>query len=190
MNKNSKIPLIFWVTGLSGSGKSTICEIVKKGLISKLINAHIIDGDNVRNKFHQQLGFEFEDVRKNNLLICQLIEENFQSNDIVLVPVIAPYEKIRQEIKNKFRDNIKLIFCNASLETVSQRDVKGLYKKSKEGIIKNMIGYSKNYEYELPNHPDLVLNTGSHSESPEMTASILTEYILKILKEKISNGKN
>lgn len=172
-----KKPMIFWLTGLSGAGKSTISNIVRDhfSMMGKTIK--IVDGDDVRNKYHEKLGFEFEDVKRNNLLICDLITNEFSNCDIILVPVIAPYEKVRDLIKNKFLDNLFFVYCNANLESVSSRDVKGLYKKAKEGKITNMIGFSDGYDYEIPSSPDLILNTGTEGDTPDNSSKKLIEFI-------------
>lgn len=174
---------IFWLTGLSGAGKSTVCEISKKHFESLGKKVSIVDGDAVREKYHANLGFEFEDVKNNNLLICKLIEEDHGTQDIVLVPVIAPYEKVRQLVQEKLGANMKLVFCNASLESVAKRDVKGLYKKAEAGLIKNMIGFSHGYAYDIPTHPDLTLHTGVNADTPEQSAEKLNKFIQKNLQD-------
>ena len=173
---------VFWLTGLSGSGKSTVCESVVQKLRQKNITVKVIDGDDVRNEFHQDLGFEFEDVKKNNLLIVELIKKYEKDFQVILVPVIAPYQRVRLQIKQALKDNLYLIYCDADLNTVIDRDVKGLYTKAKNGVIDNMIGFSRGYPYEKPQDPDLVLSTGMGIDFLTRTVDKFLAFILEKIK--------
>lgn len=160
---------IFWFTGLSGSGKSTVTNYVHKHLTDKGIKVRILDGDDVRDGRAKKLGFSPEDIETNNKLISELCLKERQLYDIILVPVISPIEKVRQLVRAQLGPNFFLIYCNADLESVVQRDVKGLYEKAKQGVIPDMIGFSPSSPYEIPKDADLILNTGGYIDDEATT---------------------
>lgn len=151
---------VLWFTGLSGSGKTTLANEMAKTLRKKKLQVEIIDGDEFRKKFHPNLGFTRKEIELNNKKIIDYCRENLNKNNFILVPVIAPFESIRLLARAKLDKNYIEIFCNAPLEKCIERDHKGLYKEALEGKIKNFIGIHKNVEYQVPKHPDLVVNTG------------------------------
>lgn len=151
--------LVFWFTGLSGSGKTTVAEAVKGMLEDQGHSVIILDGDDVRSRLHVDLGFTPEDIRKNNSLIVQLCQEHRENFDVLLVPVISPYVSSRVEAREKLEEGFFEIYFCAGLETVMERDVKGLYKKARNNEITNMIGYSPSNVYEPPPAPDCVIDS-------------------------------
>jgi adenylyl-sulfate kinase len=167
----------FWLTGLSGAGKSTVCEHLFPKLKAQGLSYKLVDGDDVRNEFHQNLGFEFDDVMKNNLLVVDLIKKYIDTYDVILVPVIAPYDKVRNKVKEVLGDKLAFVYCDANLDSVKKRDVKGLYSKAEKGLIKNMLGFSEGYPYEIPTHPDLILKTEEGGPGAEACSQILFDFI-------------
>lgn len=175
---------VFWLTGLSGAGKSTVAESACKILNARGFAVRIIDGDEIRANDGIKLGYSREDVQVNNLRICTLIEEIGDEYDALLVPVIAPYQNVRELIAKRLANRIHFIYCNANIETVTRRDTKGLYRMAREGKINNLIGVGSGYPYDVPICPDLILPTNSSEQRGiEMCADILVNYILKTVVE-------
>ena len=144
-NKISTIKsrIVLWFTGLSGAGKTTVAEGVLFSLKEKNISAHIIDGDKVRSTIHPHLGFSEGDIKSNNALIANLCVEERKNYDVVIVPIISPYDQSRREARKKLNPGFYEVYFSASLDCVKQRDVKGLYAKSANGSINNLIGVCK-----------------------------------------------
>jgi len=169
--------LIFWLTGLSGSGKSTLAEAVGMKLKAEGISYTIVDGDIVRSNYQKPLGLSEVEIKKNNYLIsdyCIGIRSNVK---VVLVSVISPYASMRRETRKKLTPGYFEVYCNADLNSVINRDVKGLYKKALAGTITNMIGLAESHPYEKPEHPDLEISTGVGGESRETSIEILYNFV-------------
>jgi adenylylsulfate kinase len=149
-----------WLTGLSGAGKTTICQFLETELRSHGQKIEVLDGDVVRQHLSKGLGFSKSD-RDENIrrigFVAQLLTRN---NVIVLVSVISPYREIREEVKERIGDFIE-VYVNAPLEVCEQRDVKGLYKKARDGEIKNFTGIDDLYE--IPLAPDVECKTNQES---------------------------
>ena len=138
--------LIFF-TGLSGSGKSTIANALEQKLFADGIKTYVLDGDNVRRGINQGLTFSPEDRSENIRRIGEISKLFIDAGIVILAAFVAPYEKDRQQIKKTVGSkNYVEIFINTSLEICEARDVKGLYKKARNGSIKNMTGNSAPYE--------------------------------------------
>ena len=151
-----------WFTGLSGSGKSTLAHAVEERLHMMGCRTYVFDGDNVRHGLCSDLGFSLEDRSENLRRIAEMIGLFIDSGVLSLTAFISPLEADRQRVKEIVGvENILEIYCNCSLEICESRDVKGLYKKAREGKIKNYTGISS--PYESPQNPDLDLNTGEQS---------------------------
>jgi adenylyl-sulfate kinase len=147
-------PFTLWLTGLSGSGKSTIAKEIKAFLPQ--YEFILLDGDIIRKGLNSDLGFSDED-RKENLRrlieLCKLFNEN---NLNVITAFISPFESERMKAKNEI-SNCKIIYIKSSLETCEKRDTKGLYKKARTGEIQNFTGISSIYEE--PQIVDLIVDT-------------------------------
>jgi len=156
----------FWFTGLSGAGKSTLSEYVKAFLDKDLGDANkvfILDGDVIRTGLNKDLGFSPEDRKENIRRISEVSKLFNLAGMIVFVAFISPYSKDRDFAKEcheaaglKFYE----AYISASLETCEGRDVKGLYKKARDGTIPHFTGVTA--PYEAPATPDLNINTGEH----------------------------
>jgi len=143
--------LIFF-TGLSGSGKSTIANGLEQRLFSEGIMTYVLDGDNVRRGINRGLTFSPEDRSENIRRIGEISKLFIDAGIIILAAFVAPYEKDRKHIKKTVgSSNYVEVFVNTSLEVCEARDVKGLYKKARNGSIKNMTGISA--PYESPKNP-------------------------------------
>lgn len=157
--KTQKSARVIWFTGLSGSGKSTISDTLKDVLLDKGFSVKTLDGDVVRSTLHVHLGFTHEDILENNRLIVSLCKKNLSTFDFILVPVITPFEESREYARKQLKSAYHEVYVKASLEACVRRDVKGLYKKAIKGEIPHFIGVSDDTPYEVPRHPDLVLDT-------------------------------
>src|SRR3989344_9374033 len=141
---------ILWFTGLSGSGKTTIAENLKKKLEQKGKKVEVLDGDVVRSNLHKNLGFSPEDIHENNRLLALLAKEKADNVDYVLLPIISPFREDRDKARAVLGKNFVEVFIEASLQECIKRDVKGHYKKALAGEIKNFIGIAEENPYQPP----------------------------------------
>lgn len=176
--------LVLWFTGLSGSGKTTIADLVCQKLAKKDKKVKLLDGDVIRDTIHKDLKFTPEDIKENNRLIALICKENIGLYDYILVPIISPFRENRNFAREQLSPQFAEIYVKASLNTCMKRDVKGLYKKVKEGLIDNFIGISSSVPYEAPDKPDIIIDT----ENEDVLASVekVFEYISKL---EIAYGK-
>lgn len=178
-SKNKHNSFLIWFTGLSGSGKSTIANMVEQELWKKGISTYTLDGDNVRKGINSSLGFSPEDRTENIRRIAEISNLMIDAGLVVLAAFISPYKKDRENIKNIVKDvNFVEIYINTSIEECERRDVKGLYKKARAGEIKNMTGISA--PYEAPSTPDIEIKT--ENETVDQAVKRILEYITPKLK--------
>jgi len=152
----NKTPVI-WLTGMSGSGKTTLATYAYNSLSKKGYKIEVIDGDSVRERDKKKLGFGINDVLINNQRIANLAMQKRKECDLVLIPVISPYEEIRQKIRKILEPNFHLIYLKVDIDILKERDPKGLYAAADRGQIKNLIGYSSENPYENPLNPELTV---------------------------------
>lgn len=148
---------VVWLTGLSGSGKSTIAAAAERRLFERGVYAQVLDGDNVRNGLNGNLGFSLEDRRENTRRVAEVARLFAQSGAVVLCSFVSPTRKMRALVADIIGDDFVEVFVNTPLEVCEQRDVKGLYAKARAGEIKNFTGIDS--PYEAPEHPFLDLKT-------------------------------
>ena len=150
--------LVFF-TGLSGSGKSTICNALETKLFNEGIRTYVLDGDNIRKGINRNLGFSPEDRTENIRRIGEIANLFVDAGIVTLAAFVAPYEKDRNEIRALVgSDNYVEVFVNTPLEVCEARDVKGLYARARKGEIPNMTGISA--PYEVPARPEVELHFG------------------------------
>lgn len=148
-----------WFTGLSGSGKSTLAHAVEERLHQLGCRTFVFDGDNVRHGLCSDLDFSIEGRSENIRRIGEMVNLFLQAGVIALTAFISPLKKDRQRVRTIIgEENFLEIHCACSLEICEQRDVKGLYKKARAGLIKNYTGISS--PYEAPEKPALRLDSG------------------------------
>jgi adenylyl-sulfate kinase len=172
--------LIFWFSGISGVGKTTIANQVRKHFNTQGLKTSVLDGDDIRNRLHRHLGFSESEIKENNKLIAGLCESERELADIVLVPIISPYAEIRAAARQQLSPGFFEIHLFAEISILENRDTKGFYTKARNGEMKNLIGYSPNAPYEPPDTPDLVIDTGIVSVKEacdELTSFILARII-------------
>ena len=167
-------PFLLWFTGLSGSGKSTIANRVEQLLHEKGVHTYILDGDNIRNGLNKDLSFKPKDREENIRRIAEVSNLMIDAGLVILAAFISPYEKDREKVRKTVgARNMIEIYINTSLKECEHRDVKGLYKKARQGEIKNMTGISA--PYEAPKKPEIEIKT--EELSIENAAKKITNYL-------------
>jgi bifunctional enzyme CysN/CysC len=155
-------PTILWFTGLSGSGKSTIANLVEKRLTAEGRHCYILDGDNVRHGLNKDLGFTEEARVENIRRVAEVARLMADAGLIVLCSFISPFQNERRLARDVAGDiTFREIFVNTPLQVCEARDPKGLYKRARAGEIQNFTGVSS--PYEAPEHPDFVLDGGNQT---------------------------
>ena len=153
--------LVVWMTGLSGSGKTTIAVALEKMLASKGVLTQVLDGDNIRSGINNNLGFTEED-RKENIRRISEVSKLFVNCGIVTINCfVSPTKDIRQQAKNILGTDMVEVFVNTPFEECEKRDVKGLYAKARAGEIKNFTGLDA--PFEAPENPFVEIITVGHS---------------------------
>ena len=172
--------MTIWMTGLSGSGKSTIANALEKRLFSMGKHTMLLDGDNVRMGLNKNLGFGEKDRIENIRRIAEVSKLMNDAGLIVLTAFISPYRKDRRSAKDIIGENFIEVYVNTPLEECERRDVKGLYKAARAGKIYDFTGITS--PYEKPERPDIVVDT-QKSDVEECVNQIL-EKIKKYLGEE------
>jgi adenylylsulfate kinase len=151
-----------WLTGLSGSGKSTIAEFLGRTFDIHNMSAFVLDGDKLRAGINRDLDFTPEGRRENIRRAGEMCKMLIEGGVIVIASLITPVEKDRKWLRMLLGIDLFLVFIDCPLEICERRDPKGLYRSAREGKIKHFTGITS--AYETPVHPDLVLET--HLECP------------------------
>ena len=173
-------PKTLWFTGLSGSGKSTIADVLEVRLFEDGRYTMLLDGDNVRKGLNRNLGFKASDRKENIRRIAEVAKLMNDAGLIVLVSFISPYIQDRERARKIIgADNFVEIYVDTPLEICEKRDVKGLYKKARDGKIPNFTGISA--PYEAPEHPELTLST--EDTTPEECAEQVMDYLDSVSKK-------
>ncbi|MFL2513765.1 MAG: sulfate adenylyltransferase subunit CysN [Alphaproteobacteria bacterium] len=162
---------VLWLTGLSGSGKSTIANALEKQLYAEGKKTYVLDGDNIRHGLNKDLGFTDKDRVENIRRVAEVAKLMCDAGLIVITAFISPFRTEREMARSLFQsDEFKEIFISTPLKIAEQRDPKGLYKKARSGEIPNFTGI--NSPYEKPINPELTIDTSKTS---------ITQSVKKIL---------
>lgn len=154
--------VVLWLTGLSGSGKSTIAQGLEKKLYDDKVVTKLLDGDNLRTGLNANLGFSEEDREENIRRVAETAKLFAETGIVTICSFVSPTIQIRTNAKKIIGDNDFLeVYVNASFEACAKRDVKGLYKKAIAGEIKNFTGLDA--PFESPENPFIILNTADQS---------------------------
>jgi adenylylsulfate kinase len=163
-----------WFTGLSGAGKTTICQAVEQELRNRELGLEVLDGDIIRENLTKGLGFSKADRDENIRRIGFVAKLLTRNGVIVLVSAISPYRTIREEVRQQIGNFVE-VYVSAPLDICEQRDVKGLYKRARAGEIKQFTGIDD--PYEPPIHPEIECKT--HEETLEQSV----EKVLSTLEQ-------
>jgi len=169
--------VIIWLTGLSGSGKSTIAVELEHALVENKQQAYILDGDNIRHGLNKNLGFSPEDRSENIRRIGEVAKLFVDANIITITAFISPYREDRDSARALANEGEFIeVYVKCPLDVCEQRDTKGLYKKARAGEVKKFTGISA--PYEEPSNPELTI------DSSELSVEESTRVILNYLEEK------
>jgi bifunctional enzyme CysN/CysC len=173
VQKNQK-PKVIWLTGLSGSGKSTIANALEKKLVSLGMHAYVLDGDNLRLGLNKDLGFTREDRAENVRRVSEVAHTLYDAGLITIVALVSPYAEDRAQAKALFpQGDFAEVWVKTPAEICAERDPKGLYKKAASGELPNLTGVGQ--EYEAPKDAVLTLDG---TKSVEENILLLTEKLL------------
>ncbi len=174
---NGHRSFVLWFTGLSGSGKSTLAHAVEERLHQMSCRTFVFDGDNVRHGLCSDLGFGEEDRRENIRRIGEMTKLFVEAGVIAMTAFISPFRAERQMVRALFEPGEFIeIYCDCSLETCEERDVKGLYAKARAGLIPNYTGISS--PYEEPLSPEIRIRTDKETLEDSVDA------VLNYLKDR------
>jgi len=164
LNLSKHKPICIWFEGLSGSGKSTLINHLDQYLVKNNFHTYVLDGDNLRLGLNSDLGFSENDRNENLRRAGDVAALMVDAGILVLAGFITPNEAQRKLIRSKFKDEQFIeIFISTPLDICEKRDIKGLYKKARDGKIDNFTGVSS--PFEVPQNADLTIDTSDKSIS-------------------------
>jgi bifunctional enzyme CysN/CysC len=167
-----------WLTGLSGSGKSSIAMRVEQKLIEQGVPAYVLDGDNLRHGLNVDLGFSMADRAENIRRLAHVATLLADSGQVVLVPAISPlaeHRELARRVHAEAECDFFEVFCDTPLEDCERRDPKGLYAKARAGLITHFTGIDS--PYQRPKKPDLRL-------TPDQTAEEHADQVIDLLRSR------
>ena len=151
-------PVLLWLTGLSGSGKSTIADRVEQVLHEQGYKTYLLDGDNIRHGLNSNIDFSESGRKENIRRIGEVAKLFLDAGIIVISAFISPFREDREAVRNLLKEGEFIeIHVDCPLEICEQRDVKGLYAKARRGEIPNFTGISS--PFEIPTHPEITVHT-------------------------------
>jgi len=166
---------VFWLYGLSGSGKSTMALKMEKRLHEKGIHSVVLDGDNLRSGLNQDLSFSEKDRRENIRRVSEVAKIFSANGLIVFVSLITPLREFRQSARTIIGDHyFQEVFVKASFNTCQERDVKGLYAKASDGLVPSFTGQGS--DFEEPVDQQFIID--SEKESEDISSDKLFQFVL------------
>lgn len=173
--RNRHLGGVLWFTGLSGAGKSTLAFTLEEELFRRGFQVYVLDGDNVRQGLNKDLDFS-PDAREENIRRVGEVAALFADAGIVCISAfISPYRADRELARNAAGDRFHEIYVDADIATCERRDPKGLYKKAREGLIKDFTGVSA--PYEVPQEPEIAVDTARQTIAESI--AVLLDYTEK-----------
>ncbi|HEX9794259.1 MAG TPA: adenylyl-sulfate kinase [Planctomycetota bacterium] len=169
-NKNGAI---LWFTGLSGAGKSTLARMIEPELRARGVNVEVLDGDEVRTNLSKGLGFSKEDRDTNIRRIGYVANLLARNGTIAITAAISPYGETRDQVRAMCNATFVEVYAECSIDELTKRDPKGLYKKALSGEIKNFTGISD--PYEAPESAEITID--SEAQSPEQSLKLIMDWL-------------
>ncbi|MEJ2195787.1 MAG: adenylyl-sulfate kinase [Ignavibacteriaceae bacterium] len=176
--------MIIWCTGLSGSGKTTICGLLMDLLKSNDHSVEWYDGDRVREELKIESDFSKEGILKNNFEVIDRINKVKDTVDYIIISLITPFNEVREHARKTFGKDYFEVYLKCDKETLVERDTKGLYKRALNGELDNLIGFSEKIPYEEPLKPDLILET--HLITPDDAVKNIFNKLNILTQEQIN----
>ena len=174
---NGHRSVILWFTGLPSSGKSTLARNLEERLFRRGVRTFVLDGDNIRTGLNKDLVFSAVDREENIRRIGEVAKLFVEAGVVIITAFISPYRKDRAFVRNLVdRDEFIEIYVKCPLVVCEQRDVKGLYKMARQGLLQQFTGFDD--PYEEPDHPECLV------QSDRMTVEESVEGIMSYLEEK------
>ncbi len=160
--RNGYKGVVLWFTGLPSSGKSTVAHQLERSLFDRGCNAYVLDGDNIRHRLNKDLSFSPDDRTENIRRIGEVANLFADAGVIVIAAFISPYREDRDQARalnapGRFYE----VYCKCSLSACEQRDPKGLYRRARQGAVKDFTGVSA--PYEEPQNPEILIETHENS---------------------------
>jgi adenylylsulfate kinase len=191
--KNEHKGCVIWMTGLSGSGKTTIARHLEKKLFDEGYSTKILDGDVLRSGINADLGFSESDREENIRRTAEIAKIFTETGFVTIVSLITPKEALRESARQIIGEkDFHLVYVEASIFECERRDVKGLYAKARKGEIKDFTGVSAGNGFEVPTNAQIILKT--EQTNIELTVVQLLAYLKEKVPTKqylkLSNAKN
>ncbi len=179
MGKNGYSSKVIWFVGLSGSGKSTLASDLESRLFKKGYTTYILDGDNIRSGLNKDLDFSDAGRKENIRRISEVAKLFADAGVIVMTAFISPFEEDRKIARHLIgKDDFIEVYVDCPLEVCEQRDVKGLYKKAREGKINHFTGIDS--PFESPTNPEVVVDTAQN------TLEFCSDQLIEEIERRIS----